>query len=115
MIISMPTLPGILQHRKKKPSLSVVNGSGKSRSLRYGPRGTDQDDIDGDYYQLDGWPKESRIRNPQNAIITDIRGGDEPHRSMHKSFDLGSRGDDNVVLPPAGGIVKMVKIEQSNV
>ena len=114
MIISMPTLPGILQHRKKKPSLSVVNGSTKSRSLRYGPRGTDQDDIDGDYYQLDGWHKESRIRTPQNAIITDIRGG-EPPESIHKSFDLGSRDDDTVVLPPAGGIVKMVKIEQSNV
>ena len=110
MIICMPTLPGILQHRKKKPSLSIINGSAKSRSLRYGPRATEQDDIDGDYYPLEGWPKDSRLRPPQHAVTTDITGGDT--EGGKKSFDFGSKGEEAI---PPGGIVKMVKIEQSNV
>lgn len=116
MVICLPTLPGILQRRTKKPSLSIVNGSAKSRNInphsRHGLRSTDTDMMfmDSDYFELrEGWPNGAHGRVPQNALINEIRGGKEDGCTPG---ELESTRDNHT---PSNGIRKMVNIEQSQV
>lgn len=116
MVICLPTLPGILQRRTKKPSPSIVNGSAKSRNIKSHPRhglgstDTDMMFMESDYFELrEGWPNGSHVRVPQNALINEIRGGEEDGCTPG---ELGSTRDNHT---PSNGIRKMVNIEQSHV
>lgn len=64
---------------------------------------------DRDYFDLlEGRQGVAHVAVPQSVFVTDIRGGE---RSSHSSHIL----DFQKVAAPSNGIVKTVKIEQSNV
>jgi hypothetical protein len=118
MVICLPTLPGILQRRQRRPSISIINGSGKSRP-RYGPNSygasSTEDDaqpLEGGYYELQpGRPAAAArlpIQRPPNGFVNEIRGGDDESRT---DVPVRAGGRD---AERAHGIIKSVKIEQGS-
>ncbi|MCJ1380518.1 hypothetical protein MMC17_003626 [Xylographa soralifera] len=113
MIICLPTLPGVLHRHSKRPSKSVVNGSARSRSLKFFPHhgqsSTNRDDMleDRDYFELtEGRIADSSVMMPKRAFINEITGG---HGNTHADYDLG---ESEAIGTPVGGILKMTTIEQ---
>ena len=107
MVTCFPTLPGIMQRRRKKASASIVNGSARSHRVKPSPYDAS---VDGDYFELREGPRPGpRVRMPQNAITNDISGGTEIGDSI---FERGITRD-HFTMPH--GILKITRIEQSNV
>lgn len=103
--ICFPTLPSLLQHRKKKPSNEIINGSAEFRGMK--PR-TLNTTADRDYFVLEeGRPNVLRP-NTSEHLVTEIRGGEE---DGVPSSEVGLNSDQKI---PPSGIMKMIKIEQSD-
>lgn len=115
MVICLPTLPGILHYRKKKPSISIVNGNVKSHNLtsnaRYGPRSVGKANtfLGGEYIELgEGQHRGPDASTPRDLVVNEIRGDEDNDRTSHHDW---ASNDDFV---PPGRILKMIKIEQSD-
>ncbi|MCJ1475671.1 hypothetical protein MMC13_004334 [Lambiella insularis] len=110
MVICLPTLPGILHRHARRPSTTIVNGSGIKSLPRHGPKSLEKDDtlLEGNYFELrDGKYKEPQVHVPQTAFVNEIRGGGE---SADVDYQLGPRGD---AIWPSDGIMKVTRIELS--
>lgn len=106
MTIGFPTLPGILQRRKKKPSLEIINGSAGFHGQRPDHRSAADDR---DYFILkEGQRNDLSDTTPQSTFVTEVRGGEEDGASS----ELELRGNQRTA---SGGIMKMIKIEQSDI
>lgn len=106
MTIGFPTLPGISQRRKKKPSLEIINGSAGFHGLKPDPHSIADDR---DYFILkEGQRSELSDTAPQSTFVTEVRGGEEDGASS----ELELHSDQHT---PRGGIMKMIKIEQSDI
>ena len=115
-IICLPTLPALLKLCSRRPSTNDLNASSRSRSrnphLYYSPRGTDKGNtpMEGEYLELrERLHGHQESKTPHSTFIRAISGGEENDYTNHR---LRSREDTNV---PASGILKTIKIEQSNV
>lgn len=104
--ICFPTLPGITQRRKKKPSQEFINGSAGSHGLKPNRHSTGDD---GEYFILkESQGHELGVPAPPSGVVTKVRGGGEDGAS--RSGDGISRDEPT----PPGGIMRVIKIEQSD-
>ena len=115
MVVCLPTLPGIMQRRTKRPALGILNGSTKSRSLtsnsRFGPRSVARDStlLTGEYIELgEGQSRALDVSTSRNMVINKIKGSENDDLSTREAAATSHYS------PPPGRILKIVEIEQSN-
>lgn len=106
-LVCVPTLGSLLQNRVSKPSARIAIGSKRSRSIQsYGLNSTDKEPTvtEGEYFELKDRDRgHRRTRIPTTAFINEITGREGDIDSSLDTRDM------------AGGIRKVVKIEQSEV
>ena len=115
IVVCIPTLPAILQHRTKRPPMSILNSSTKSRSLtsnvRYGPGSVARDStlLGGEYIELgEGQPRAPDVSPPRKMAVNKIT---ECEDDKPSTCDISAT---STCSPPPGRILKIVEIEQSN-
>ena len=114
MVLCFPTLPALVQKRTRRPSHSIINGSARSPAAKaylQRSRGTPDEEntlVEGDYFQLDGARREqAHLKQPKNVMICEISRGsdvddDEPSSGRERNM-------------PSHGIMRTIRIEQTNV
>ena len=114
MVLCFPTLPGIVQSRIRKPSHSIINGSARSPAAKaylQRSRGSPDEEntlVEGDYFQLDEARREqAHLTSPKNAVVSEITRG-----SMVDEDEPGTGREGHM---PWNGIMKTIRIEQTNV